>query len=342
MKKHRLFVGLCLAMLCCLQACNNSENTQNTQNTSSTPPLVLQPTPDFNADSAYAFIERQVAFGPRVPNTAAHRRCGEYLSQTLRGYGWEVMEQSFEARAYDSTLLQGRNIIASYNPQAAKRILLAAHWDTRHVADKDSVRKNEPFDGANDGGSGVGVLLEIARILGTVDTSLSNVGVDIILFDLEDYGYPENYEGQQTMESWCLGSQYWAKNKHRDNYSAYYGILLDMVGAKGARFYREGHSMQFAAGITQKVWGIAARLGYSSVFVNQQSPGIMDDHYYVNKIAKIPMIDIVEFNPEDGRSYFGHYHHTHADNMSIIDTATLKAVGQTVLQVIFNEAAPAS
>lgn len=293
--------------------------------------------PMFNADTAYFFIEKQVSFGPRVPNTAAHAQAADYFVETLNSYGAKVKVQEFQASTFDGKKLNLKNIIASFNPDVKKRILLAAHWDTRPFADKDEARRNEPIEGANDGASGVGVLLELARIFGTIDSP--EVGVDIILFDGEDWGERDGEErvrppqGQDSW--WCLGSQYWSRNKHIPNYTAYYGILLDMVGAKGSQFHREGYSMQYAPRIVDRIWNTAIRLGFGNYFVKQNQGSIIDDHLYVNEIARIPMVNIVHYDPVHG--YFGDYHHTHKDNMSIIDKETLHAVGQTLLHVIFHE-----
>jgi glutaminyl-peptide cyclotransferase len=207
-----------------------------------TPPKVVA-VPEFNADSAYFFIEKQVAFGPRVPNTAPHRKAGEYFISTFKKYGATVTTQDFTATTFDNQKLNLRNIIATFYPEKTKRILLAAHWDTRPFADKDSEKRNAAFDGANDGASGVGVLLEIARVMS--QQAAPDVGIDMILFDGEDWGEKDGEQGTHPLpnglaEWWCLGSQYWSKNKHKPNYSAYYGILLDMVGGKNAQFAREG------------------------------------------------------------------------------------------------------
>lgn len=294
--------------------------------------------PEFDADSAYTFVAEQVAFGPRVPNTPAHQACGDYLISKLKSYGMTVETQEFDAQAYDGKTLHLRNIIASYRPEAQKRIMLAAHWDTRPVADRDSVNTQQPIDGANDGASGVGVLLEIARQLQQADSL--DVGVDIFLFDGEDYGEPENYQSQvsesQNKVWWCLGSQYWAKNKHERNYIAYYGVLLDMVGAENATFYQEEVSRRNAGVVNKKIWDAAHKLGYGQYFVYQNSPEVLDDHVFVNYNAGIPMIDIIEYEP-GSEGYFASYHHTHADNMDIISKPTLKAVGQTVLYAIYHE-----
>ena len=296
----------------------------------------LVETPDFKADSAYHYIAQQVAFGPRIPGSEASQNTLQFLVAKLKSYGWTVIEQPFTAFRYDGKKLQGTNIIAQFQPAVAKRILLAAHWDARSIADKDSVRKNEPIDAANDGASGVGVLLEIARNLHEAKNKPA-VGVDIVLFDLEDHGEPDDYTGEHKPNSWALGSQHWAANLVPANYKAYYGILLDMVGGKGAMFPHEGSSMQYAPGIVRSVWATAADLGYSHLFVDQDAFGISDDHTAVNEIAKIQMIDIIDLRASNGGFEFGRFHHTHADNLANIDKSTLKAVGQTLLQVLYRE-----
>jgi hypothetical protein len=303
--------------------------------TPSSPSATTQVAP-FNADSAYTYVQTQVDFGPRVPNTEAHRKTAAWLEQKLKEAGAQVTIQSFKAPAYDGTTLELKNIIASFNPQKQKRIMLAAHWDTRPFADKDSVKRDAPFDGANDGGSGVGVLLEIARAM---KANPPRAGVDIVLFDGEDWGEKDGATGKVPVHEdwddwWCLGSQYWSEHKHKPNYRPYYGILLDMVGAADARFFREGHSMQHAPRIVDKVWNAAATLGYSDTFVKADVGGITDDHYFVNTIGKIPMIDIVQFEPNAG---WGDFHHTTKDNMSIINRRTLEVVGNTVMKVVYDE-----
>lgn len=300
--------------------------------------LVTTYVPPFNADSAFQFVKKQVDFGPRVPNTKNHVETGNYLIKTLQKYGWKVEEQNFKSSSFDGVELYLRNIIASYNQKAKKRILLAAHWDTRPFADKDDERQNEPILGANDGASGVGVLLEIARTISIYDSL--NVGIDIILFDGEDWGNDTSFQDyvplRDGLESWwALGSQYWSKNKHHPKYSAYYGILLDMVGGKNAHFYTEGYSNEYAPTIVQKVWSQGRQLGYGQFFINQPAGKITDDHFFVNKNAGIPMIDIIPTDQIEGG--FGSFHHTHDDNMEIISKETLKAVGETVLHVIYKE-----
>jgi len=289
-------------------------------------------TPDFNSDSAYKFIENQVNFGPRVPNSIAHSKCAEYLVNKMKNYKAEVIIQNIKLKAFDGTILDARNIIAQYNLSAQNRILLCAHWDTRPYADEDTANMNIPIAGANDGASGVGVLLEIARVL---SNKSPKIGIDIIFFDAEDYGEP-SWNTQNKNESWCLGSQYWSANKHKKNYKANFGILLDMIGSKGAKFTKEDNSRHFASIYVKYVWEVAQILGYDNYFIDKKTRPIIDDHFFVNTIAKIPCLVIVDYNDSTETNY-GAYWHTHQDNMNIIDKNTLKAVGQTLLEIIFAE-----
>lgn len=318
-KSYVLFVAITAIVFSC--------KTPESTNTDNQVPERVVNVPEFNADSAYYFIQEQVDFGPRVPNTEAHRNGGDRIIARLNAYGAKVNIQQFRATTYDGVELELRNIMGSFNPKARKRILLAAHWDTRPYASKEDEDPTIAFDGANDGGSGVGVLLEIARQINL--NGNPDVGVDLMFFDGEDWGQ----EGGGRADSWCLGSQHWAKNK--GSYAAYYGILLDMVGGKNARFPYEGYSHQMAKNVMKKVWSQASDIGYSKYFIPRREGSITDDHYYVNTIAKIPMINILHWEPEHG--YFGDWHHTRADNMELIDKNTLKAVGQTVLHVVYYE-----
>ena len=286
-------------------------------------PVALVQAPDFNEDNAYAYIEKQVAFGPRVPNSEAHRQAATWFQETFESLGAKVYMQRFEDYVYDGTKVELVNIIASYNPEKKKRILLAAHWDTRPFADQDPDNKYGALDGANDGGSGVGVLLEVARVIN--ENEGPDVGVDIILFDGEDWGTHDGERPAPSLPSgkddwWCLGSQYWSKNKHIPNYSAYYGVLLDMVGAPDATFYYDKVSQDNAGNVMKKIWERGAALGHNKYFVPRIGfQGIIDDHVYVNKLARIPMVDIIDYR---GGSFTPVWHTT-KDDMSGIDKVTM-------------------
>lgn len=291
--------------------------------------------PAFSADSAFQYVQNQVDFGPRVPNTQAHIECAEYLATELKRFGALVIEQKVQLQAYDGTALNSVNIIGSFNQEQQTRIALFAHWDTRPWADNDPnpENHNKPVMGANDGASGVGVLLEIARQMGQ---NLPTIGIDIIFVDAEDYGASGKQSNANTENSWCLGTQYWAKNPHKPGYRARYGILLDMVGAPNAKFYREQASDFYAESIVTKVWSQAQSLGFTDNFINKPGGSITDDHIYVNQIAGIPCIDIIQFDPNT-KNGFGSYWHTINDTMENIDTKTLNAVGTTLMHVIYTE-----
>lgn len=332
------FLGYSVAFLLTLGGCKTKPKDQTETQTDK---IALVKAPAFNADSAYTYIEQQVAMGPRVTNTPAHQRAGDYMIAKLKQYGFTVTVQAFTPTAWDGTKLKARNIIGSLNPQATKRILLTTHWDSRPFADQDSVAANHtrPVPAANDGASGVGVLLELARTI-QQSSQKPTVGIDIIFFDAEDWGNGEKAMGDKEAASgnvdylgFGLGSRYWAKNLHKPGYSAYFGVLLDMVGAKGATFMKEGYSMEYAPAVVNTIWQTASQLGYSQFFVDQRGGEITDDHIAPTLIAKIPMIDIIHLQTA---GFFPGWHTTY-DDMSYIDRGTLKAVGQTLVQTLYNE-----
>ena len=315
-----------------LAACSGGAEKKPQQQAQQQPQLKVMP---FSADSAYKFVADQVAFGPRVVNTRAHAKCAAWLESRLRSWTSEVIVQEASATAYDGTKLKFKNIIASFGPAGSNRILLAAHWDSRPYADYDSdpANRRKPIDGANDGASGVGVLLEIARQMSLTPPP---VGVDIILFDAEDYGPPQDeHFGEDTERYWALGSTHWAKQPHVEGYTASFGILLDMVGARNATFLMEGFSADYAPGVVSRVWDMGYRLGFNAYFINQRGGYITDDHVPVNRIRKIPMIDIIHLDQTTQTGFFP-YWHTTGDTFDKIDPRTLEAVGKTVMGVVYN------
>lgn len=277
----------------------------------------------FDADSAYAYVARQVEFGPRVPNSEAHRRAGEWLAGELRRHGATVEEQRADLRAFDGTVLKATNIFARFNPDAGDRVLLLAHWDTRPWADEDPdpANRRKPVDGANDGASGAGVLLELAR-----HAAAQKRGVDILLVDAEDWGTTG------SDDSWAMGAQYFADNLPDGGaYRPEAAILLDMVGGRGATFCREYFSQQAAPGLADAIWSEARAAGYGEMFPDRMGTAVTDDH--VKLIAGgIPAIDIIDYREGEG---FCPTWHTLSDTMEDIDRATLKAVGQTVANYLW-------
>ncbi len=290
--------------------------------------------PTFNTDSAYAYVAQQCSYGPRVMNTAAHDSCGLWIAETFRRLGLDVTEQQTVMQRYDGLSLNVRNIIASYQPQHPQRILIAAHWDSRPWADNDDNTDlhHTPISGANDGASGVAVLLELARMM---QSQAPSIGVDLICFDAEDCGTPQwDDDGRSHEHTWCLGSQHWSQQHHVEGYQARYGILLDMVGGQNSHFCKEGFSMRYAPSIVDRVWNLAHRLGYGSYFSHETGGYVTDDHLSVNR-SGIPCIDIIANDKETGG--FCATWHTHLDDLPHIDRNTLRAVGQTVAETIYTE-----
>lgn len=298
--------------------------------------IALAPAPSFIADSAMSYIKAQCAFGPRVPGSAAHEACGDWIARQFAAFGTVVNEQRTELAGYDGQLLPCRNMMASFNPDCTDRVLITAHWDSRAWADNDREAANHhtPVPAANDGASGVAVMLEMARVLSQLPL---DCGVDFVCFDLEDQGTPQWAEDDDAEDNfWCLGSRYWANEAYATGYAARYAINLDMVGGQGARFEMELFSQQFAAPLVNMVWHLAAQLGYGDYFPLRRGGYVTDDHVSVSQLARIPAIDIVP-HVSDGRSSFGPTWHTLEDTPENIDPAVLKAVGQTLLQLLYND-----
>jgi glutaminyl-peptide cyclotransferase len=332
---------LCLAIL----ACTNCKTDPKPVVAPSvvTPKAVQVPVPSFDADSAYLFVKKQVDFGPRVPGSPAHQKCAAWLVSEFKRHGMTVVEQKFEAKAYFGNL-PAVNIIAQYKPELPNRILLCAHWDSRHVADSENETKNKntPILGADDGGSGVAMLLEFARNLKAAPIEM---GVDLICFDAEDLGDDREVpsgtdsplkqaKAEDTSETWCLGSQYWSKNLHKSGYTAQFGVLFDMVGGKGARFPREGYSNSNSLTMQDKIYSLANSMNMSDLFPNENGGAITDDHIFVMRGTRIPVVDLISM-PNQSPRVFGKHHHTHDDNMSIIDKTTLKSVGQLIMALVW-------
>lgn len=322
------FLIVVTTALMLLTAC--STKTKNTNNQTPTTDYTKVETPLFDADSAYQYVADQLAFGVRTPDSKGARQCAQYLVEKMQGWCDTVMVQNFTTTLWNQQCVHGKNIIASFDPDNQQRILLAAHWDSRMWADHDPDESNhrKAILGANDGASGVAALMEMARCMSVQRPS---VGIDFIFFDVEDQGIAD-WSDMYEDNTWCKGSQYWAANPHKAYYRAIYGVLFDMVATDNPRFTMEQVSMQFAPHVMNKYWNAASALGMGNVFQNVKTDPILDDHLYINQIAGIPTIDIVQ-NTE-GVSFFK-YWHTMGDNLDAINKETMKQVATLTMKVIY-------
>lgn len=304
---------------------NDAEKKNNTCN--------IVNVPVFNQDSAFDYVKKQCDFGPRVPNSASHEKCLGFLAGELSRLGGSVSLQKADLKGYDGTIYKSTNIIAAFYPERNNRIVLFAHWDSRPVSDQEDGTKNtalqKPVMGANDGASGVAVLLEAARNFAAQDPGL---GIDIVLFDAEDCGAP-HWEQSKVENDWCLGSQFWSNNTgYSLSNKPRLGILLDMVGGPNPSFCIDAVSGYYAPNYAGDFWKVASGLGFGSFFKNVAGGQIVDDHYYVNTIAGIPTFDVIDFDTQRG---FPEMWHTQHDDVEHIDRNTLGAVGRVLLRYVY-------
>ena len=322
MKMYHLF---CMMIALGIASCGarSASSGEASSSTEAAPQLAVA---DFNADSAFAFVKRQCDFGARVPLTPAHAQCGDWIEAQLQRFCDKVVAQKAPLTTFDGKQLDATNYIGSIQPDAKKRILLVAHWDCRPWADADpdENKRQQAVMGANDGASGVGVLLELARIMHEKKPA---VGVDFLFVDAEDWGTSDDEL------SWALGTQYWVQHPHVPNYQPMFGILLDMVGAPDAQFYQEGFSMQSAPDLVEQIWTIAADAGYSNHFKSVTFGAATDDHVFISR-SGIPCIDIIDMRPNSDNGFYPHWHTT-GDTIDKISPATLKAVGQSLINLIY-------
>jgi glutaminyl-peptide cyclotransferase len=271
----------------------------------------------FDGKRAHEWVARQVAFGPRAPGTAAHDSCFAFLVETLRAYAPVVETDTFHYHVpklgRDVDLF---NVVARFEPDAPQRVLLGAHWDTRPWADQDPdpARRDMPILGANDGGSGVAVLLELARVL---HESRPPIGVDLVLFDGEDLGTDEDPSG------WFRGSKRYV-TRIAGSPPPLFVVVVDMVGRRDLTLHWEGNSYDRAGNIVDLVWGLARRMNIRN-FRSEVRNIVFDDHIPFLD-AGIPAIVLIDFPfPE---------WHTHADNLSVIDPESLEAVGRVLHRLV--------
>ena len=301
-----------------LASCNQGrESAQET----STPKAEVKKMniPMFDGDKAFAQLKAQTDFGPRNPNSLGHAKCLSFLVGEFAKYAENVTRQDFVHKGYDGEMLKLTNVFASFNAAASDRILFLAHWDTRPRADqeKDPAKQRQPVLGANDGASGVAVLLEMARLLKAAPPS---VGIDILLVDGEDYGK------EHDLDSYFLGARYFMKTKSQ-NYSPRFAVLLDMVGDRDLQFPMEQNSMNYAPQIVELIWSTAEKLGVTQ-FVNVPGEQISDDHIPLNE-GGIPAVDIIDFQ-------YAHWH-TLQDTPDKCSGESLEAVGKVMTHLIYSQ-----
>lgn len=317
MNRSKIF--LLLAVICL--SCNQKNNEQHSRSTQQPVKTMATTIPSFDGTSAYSFLTAQTNFGPRNPSSIGHHECLNYLTKELENYADTVRLQHFTRQGYNETL-RLTNIIASFKPETASRILLLAHWDTRPRAeqDPDAAKRNKPIIGANDGASGVAVLLELARIL---KNNPPPIGIDILLTDGEDYGFADQ-DGNDDM--YFLGARYFAKTKPA-GYNPRFGILLDMIGDADLQIPMEQFSMKYAPQIVDQIWNVADEIGIPQ-FVRVPGEAVSDDHIPLNE-AGIPTIDLIDFQ-------YPHWHTTH-DTPDKCSPQSLEAVGKVLTTFIFTK-----
>ena len=331
--RKRFYTGFLLLLVMVSCSCKRSATGNATSSGVPSSTAVSREMPQFSADSAYQFVAGLCDFGPRVPGTDAQKACAKWLKNELLRYGADVKLQEGGMTAYNGTKLPIINIIGSFNPDAKMRVLLMSHWDSRPFADNDPdpAKRKQPVMGANDGASGVGILLELARLC---NEKLPQVGIDIFLTDAEDYGAPDDWKGTHDEKWWALGTQMWCKQAAKEGYRAQYGILLDMVGSANATFYREYYSERYASSFVNEIWQNAARLGYGDLFINQGGGGVTDDHVFVNRMLQIPCVDIIDTRTDTDGTFCPEWHTTH-DTIDNISRETLGKVGRVLVSLLW-------
>jgi glutaminyl-peptide cyclotransferase len=279
--------------------------------------------PAFDADSAHALLRRQVEFGPRVPGTPGHAAQLQWMVEHLRERADTVIVQSFDQPIDGHEPIRLHNVFARFAPENSTRVLLVAHWDTRPVSDQeeDEARQRLPVPGANDGASGVAVLLALADMFAAQPPP---IGVDILLTDGEDFATrPGDYENMY------LGAKYFAANQP-PGYAPLYAILVDLVGDTNPRFEMEGYSLQYAPEVVQRVWRMAEGIGYGHIFVRTTGMSIMDDHVPLNQ-GGIRTIDIIDMDYGPNNAFW----HTQNDVVENTSPRGLGAVGEVIAALVY-------
>lgn len=275
---------------------------------------------EFDGASAFHYIETQVGFGPRVPNTEPHTRMAAWLDSMLRTRSDTLVVQRWDHVTAKGDTLHLTNFLARFNPAAPKRLLFLAHWDSRPTADSPkSADKTKPVLGANDGGSGVALLLGVADALKKAPTTL---GVDLLFDDGEDYG-----DFEKTPMDVLIGARYYGAHQPPGP-QPLYAVLWDLVADRDLQIYQEGNSLVGAPEVVERVWETARELGYAGRFVASPRHTLIDDHLELQKVG-IRAIDVVDFDYS--------WWHTPFDTIDKVSAASLQIVGDVAMALVRKE-----
>jgi len=277
---------------------------------------------EFDGAAALEYVEAQLGFGPRVPNTEGHRKGGDWILQRIRATADSVEVQAWHHVTGEGDTLLLRNFIARFRPEMSERILYVAHWDTRPKADRSAnlAQQRLPVPGANDGASGVALLLGVADALAARAPSL---GVDLLFVDGEDYGD----FGRDT--DVLLGSRYFADHLDAAAPKPLFAVVWDMIGDRDLRIPQEPNSVRGAPEVVQRVWDKAADLGHGRIFSRDSGPPMTDDHLPLQRVG-IRAIDVIDFEFGPGNSFW----HTTEDTIDKVSAESLQAVGDVALALI--------
>ncbi|HEU5219823.1 MAG TPA: M28 family peptidase [Gemmatimonadales bacterium] len=280
------------------------------------------PPAEFDGNASLRYVETQLGFGPRIPGSEGHRRMAVWLDSLLRTRADSLEVQRWTHVTRAGMALPLVNYLARFNPGASARLLFLAHWDTRPKADAPASRDTTlPVPGANDGASGVAVLLAMADAL---KKAPPGIGVDLLFVDGEDYGSFDEGKDQDVL----LGSRYYAAHLP-SGAPPRFAVLFDMIGDKDLRIQREGSSVTGAPDVVDAVWELAGRLGYRQVFVDEEGIPITDDHTALQQ-AGIRAIDLIDFDYGPGNKW----HHSPDDTIDKVSAASLKAVGDVGMGLV--------
>ena len=282
-------------------------------------PKVSGPQTAFKGDSALAYVRTQLAFGPRIPGSEGARRTGDWITAQMKLRADSVVEQRWKHVTARGDTIEMRNILARFRPTATERVLYVAHWDTRPFSDAavNAESRKMPVPGANDGASGVAILMGVADVLKATPPVY---GVDLLFVDGEDYG-----DFGPPLKDVLIGSTWFANNLPSPDYRPIFGVLWDMVGDKDLNIYQEGYSIQHAPEIVARVWQTAEDLGYRDFFISRGGGPVTDDHLPLLQKG-LRVIDVIDIDYDA--------HHKPTDTIDKVSAKSLQIVGDVATALV--------